>query len=110
MNIKDIEVGMYIRRDDAIGQVCNVYEDELRINTAYCERETMFEFELDNKTKASHNITGVIKTGDYVNGYEVVEVTSDYVITTDKRKFFIPSKDIKSVVTKEYFKQGEFKL
>lgn len=68
--------------------------------------------------KSSYNIIDLIEVGDYVNGYKVYSGGKkhfDYILTWDDVESYymkIPlfSVDIKSIVTKEQFKQMVYKV
>ncbi len=62
----------------------------------------------------------MIEVGDYVNGLEVISTGETYpdATYTNKYKYLlttsykevIKNEDIESVVTKEYFEQGSYKI
>lgn len=65
--------------------------------------------------KSSPNIIDLIEVGDYVNGGKVYEKEKEYiVINSDFGKLFVfmnvYKKNIKSIVTKEQFKNMEYKV
>lgn len=71
---------------------------------------------------ASENIVDVIKPGDYVNGKKVVFIDEDYNVAVDENDITtrdfegryefltIKKEDIKSIVTKEQFKNMEYEV
>ena len=63
---------------------------------------------------------GLIKPGDYVNGYKVIEIIKDFKVIVDKLElhtndgnYYLKSftnHQIKSIVTKEVFKANEYRV
>lgn len=74
----------------------------------------------NNIVKHSKNIINLIEVGDYVNGYRVINVINgeycpsgkcvdiDSNMQSEECTFW--EEDIKSIVTKEQFKQIEYKI
>ncbi|MFV0395487.1 MAG: hypothetical protein ACK5LC_14065 [Coprobacillaceae bacterium] len=122
MDLMNLEVGTLVRtREQGIRKIDTIWE-ERPVNRYGFEvgREwdgTEYEIiKVNNIVKVSHNIIDVIEIGDYVNGCKVVKkyFNTGVYIYNDKncglRLCVLAEEDIKSVVTKEYFNQGEFKL
>lgn len=130
-----LEVGMYVRtKGGNIFKIIGGNVDNWEIDIDYSKLEQTEEnwLELyrynDNYSffndkdiiKASHNIIELIKIGDYVNGYKVVDIKifSDgnkyVVIATEEHQSFWKDKvfeeDIKSIVTKEQFESMSYKV
>lgn len=71
-----------------------------------------------NVLKASYEKMYLLKPGDYVNGYEVVEVVKDFKVIVDKLElhtndgnYYLKSftnHQIKSIVTKEQFESMKY--
>lgn len=62
----------------------------------------------DNRiVKHSFNIIDLIETGDYVNGYKVLEI-EDSIYKNSKR--ILIQDDIKTIVTKEQFEAMEYEV
>lgn len=121
----EIKVGEYIRtKDGFITKILGV--DEFTLD----EDEIFYETELnegytdlgsDDIIKHSSNIIDLIEQGDYVNGIKIflIEKAIGYgdkgqegilVNKIYKNCKFIPKDDIKSIVTKEQFKNIEYTI
>lgn len=120
MNIKDIEEGMYVRGcDGSIGKVkkldtCIVGKQEFDDNRCFLMENGQSHYGFI--TKASHNIIDILEPGDYVNGVCIEKIYSreDDCLYCDCFQGGIAIKftnyNIKSIVTKEYFKKGKFEV
>lgn len=70
-----------------------------------------------NVLKASNSIIDLIEVGDYINGYKVLFKDKDFngnenikcIDSAEERQCFY-EKDIKSIVTKEQFKNMEYEV
>jgi hypothetical protein len=74
--------------------------------------------------KFSQDITELIEVGDYVNGYKVYDISTEYLVDINKegkilyieKEGFINATitegedDIKSIVTREQFENAEYKV
>ena len=64
--------------------------------------------------KASHNITDILKKGDYVNGFKVIDIVENDIYISDYYAEsyigIVKVKDIKSIVTKEQMEQMAYKV
>ena len=73
-----------------------------------------------NVLKASYEKMDLIKPGDYVNGYKVIEIIKNFKVRVDKLElntsdgnYYLKSftnHQIKSIVTKEVFKANEYRV
>lgn len=129
--MSNIEVGDYIRTLN--GKICKVLsiraKSRFRTNTGHISNSPERYF-VDNLKqysiskpyvkKHSKNIIDLIEVGDYVNGNKVHSVdystslqTGEKYLVIDKIyqsvKYFC-EKDIKSIVTKEMFKEMEYRV
>lgn len=105
-----IEVGEYVRsKKGFIGKLIDIDEN----NEAYyldCKRC----ISLINIVKHFKNIIDLIKVGDYVNGYLIVDKWFDYannswhLITESNKHIFL--EDIKTILTKEQFEANCYKV
>lgn len=118
-----LEVGMYIRTKDGIiariKEIDNnerLYLNQKSIYTDDYEHDLIIDYEV---IKASYNIIDILEEGDYVNGYKVSLkgydyahfVQCDYPVengTTNHYKFY--EQAIKSVVTKEMYKDMKYRI
>ena len=133
----ELEVGMYVRtKHNGIGKIIDYINDPThyffkcyKLDKDYINYEEYIT-EADVIGKPSFNIIDLIKSGDYVNGYyvskiwekdEITHYVNETPIKREERKIVIqaPSyggieilknKNIKSVVTKEQFKQMSYEL
>lgn len=120
-----LEVGMYVRLVNdvedivVINKIANVFE-----TTILTENDGSIyqgEYTKENVIKASYNIIDLIEVGDYVNSKKIVDVgclingprkgtkVIDYYITPSAVSY-LENKDIKSIVTKEQFKNMEYRI
>ena len=119
-----LEVGMYVRIQWGNGeQTISKCTNKVDIgDTQYSNND--FYIHTDKKgeviyksmiLKASHNIIDLIETGDYVNGYLVLNVLdfNDNTRILSLEKIYdnkITEEDIKSVVTKEMFSSVKYRM
>ena len=68
-------------------------------------------------TKHSKNIIDLIETNDYVNGYKVYtdDILGKYIVVWEEqenyyRKIYLQNIDIKTILTKENFKNNSYKV
>lgn len=128
-----MKVGDYVRTKYGIGKITNIIcgENVIFDNDNVFDDEDKEIWKLDhpsiysnwfkeNVIKSSPNIIDLIEVGDYVNGEQIIDISSDSNINNEKLLYYyIPSdygedcfrsKDIKSIVTKEQFKEMEYKI
>lgn len=107
----DIQVGEYVRDcDGIIVLVKNIVFDEDSNDIWYEERILKGTWK-SRITKHSKNIIDLIEVGDFVNGVRVLDVTGDYIHTTEfdcckerlKRKLEI-------ILTKEQYEANCYRL
>lgn len=109
-----LEVGMYVRTKD--GYVSQYrYYDTTNMGKLLCIPLSNRTFaNIEDIIKASHNIIDLIEVGDYVNGYYVEDVLKTFVNVAVGSNYFqsptIYEKNIKSIVTKEQFKNIEVNI
>lgn len=120
----ELKVGMYIRTKDKNGiqyirkivdlpkdtRYGSIIVDKYIHNVKWVSKK--------NVLKVSYEKMDLIKPGDYVNGYEVVEVVKDFKVIVDKLElhtndgnYYLKSftnHQIKSIVTKEQFESMEY--
>ena len=113
-----LEPNMYVRLVNdvedivIINKIANVFE-----TTILTENDGSIyqgEYTKENVVKASYDIIDLIEVGDYVNGYYVEDVLKTFVNVAVGSNYFqsptIYEKDIKSIVTKEQFKNMEYRI
>lgn len=113
-----IEVGEYIRtKSGYIGDVVNINEfrpPEAEICVDMNFSDYVFVGEKDI-TKHSKNIIDLIKVGDYVNGFRVTGITSNYVyldkfnVETGRIKK-IADYQVETILTHKQYEQNCYKV
>ena len=108
----EFEVGEYIRTPyHSIEKIKRISKE----NGWTCVTTNRDAYDLkwlkNNKVKHSKNIIDLIKVGDYVNGYTVIDVYEYYICVCDFGKSEdLREEDIKSIVTREQFDRMEYKV
>ena len=110
----DIEVGDYVRtKSGEIGIFVEYRDDKF-----FCKikiKNTYYTPPISTITKHSKNIIDLIKVGDFVNGYRVLEMfkfqNDKYAFTTCKSDFksicrILSEEDIETILTKEQYSQN----
>lgn len=122
-----MEVGEYVRTDKGlIGKVIKKEEYDthfiLEYKGQYCKRVLTTSGTDSEIVKSSPNIIDVIEVGDYVNGMEVTGIGGTRWDENDLhcycehngnenwKQVMIPAKDIRTIVTKEQFKNIEYEV
>lgn len=119
--MNDIEIGEYVRINQGkflgIGKVIRKVGNTIYIKMNISLPISFPEDEI-KKYRHSKNIIDLIEIGDYVNGYEVLDITGingienkAFTIFNDEQTDFIKvwkEQDIRSILTKEKFKEGEY--
>lgn len=107
----EIKVGEYVRTES--GKITRAKEVEN--STIMTETASIRWISESNVKKHSPNIIELIEIGDYVNGYLInyipdneKAVYHDASDCADVEKF--ENKDIETIVTKEQFKEMEYKV
>lgn len=119
-----LEVGMYVRlkRNQGIAKIED-YEEYVKrfvldevIGDEWGEETCLLD--LDDVLKASHNIIELIEEGDYVNGMKVNNIAIEdgliylHMDADDclHESTMLTGDEIESIVTKEQFKQMQYKV
>ncbi len=114
MSKDSIKFGEYLRLDN--GYIYKwesndyewIYEEEGKFVYGNSANEYEWESDIVNH---SFNIIDLIEVGDYVNGCIVINKKNDTIqIIQLIIPFDLKEKDIKSIVTKEQFKNMEYKI
>ncbi len=122
--MNDIEVGEYVRtKGQGIKQIDFIFENKTVNKYGYkcgSDWDGIWYSYIKTTDIISHskNIIDLIEVGDYVNGYKVLNITGidgienkAFTIFNDEQTDFIKvwkEQDIKSILTKEQFKEGEY--
>lgn len=117
-----LEVGMYVRTILGISKLVEIkYEntyvfDKLDDDLSSGDiPDEIWSCEIDDVVlKASFNIIDLIEVGDYVNGYKVIDIVENDIYISDYYAEsyigIVKVKDIKSIVTKEQYKNIEYRI
>ena len=117
-----MKVNDYVRTDDGlIGKIVSEpyeYKDSIGHDIDFGDNNIYNEYEMyQNIIKTSPNIIDIIEVGDYVNGYRVIDF--DYSVANTRIRIWVDTEneinyifknDIKSIVTKEQFKNMEYEV
>ena len=116
--MNDIEVGDFIRtktgkivKIDKI-DLCNICEKKEYVNIEIIKGlEFENTYHKEDIINYSKNIIDLIEVGDYVNLERVLDITGEYIRTTERihNKNWL-SNNINSIVTKEQFQAIEYKI
>ena len=125
-----LEIGKFIRTPYGIRKIVNITKDDgygkPKVRVIELDRHLNTPYKFDyifytdenviKKCKTSYNIIDILEVGDYVNGYPIYEIveyeddTRAIVIANDNKSIIWEKQDIKSVVTKEQFKNMEYRI
>ena len=120
--MEEIEVGEYVRtpyfnieKVERIDKAKKPFYDDMVITD--CNAFSM-SWLLNRNVKHSKEIIDLVEEGDYVNGKRVIYVASienkddeeELCVFVEETQDCIEAKDIKSIVTKEMYKNIEYRL
>ena len=108
--MEDIEVGEYVRtKEGEIHKVIKIIEDDGDWDYYCCENNAGY-FTMDI-AKHSKQLIDLIEAGDYVNGIRILDITGDYVLTSEynccKQRL---NNKIKTILTKESYMANCYKV
>lgn len=108
--MEDIEVGEYVRtKEGEIHKVIKIIEDDGDWDYYCCENNAGY-FTMDI-AKHSKQLIDLIEAGDYVNGIRILDITGDYVLTSEynccKQRL---NNKIKTILTKESYMSNCYKV
>ncbi len=125
----EIKVGEYVRtKDGLIAKLINindyecVFDSRIQWFYEYYREDIDFDdwkdFVEEKIVKHSPNIIDLIEVGDYVNGYKVLDIVKGFKVIIDKLELDTTTgtyrkkglKNIETIVTKEQFKEMEYKV
>ena len=110
-----MKIGDYIRTDKGnISKIKWISEqvttlNEIKAGTYHLESGEIVHQYYGDTINSSSNILDLIEIGDYVNGLPVINIVEDGVITL-ALFFKIAKENIKTIVTKEQFKEKEYEV
>lgn len=117
-----IEIGDYVRTRYGIAKIINDVGNnyfEVDKNGIYCSARSFSSYiHKDYIMKHSKNIIDLVDIGDFVNGVEINEITNDSIgkrmiasiSTYGDDDISFGNKDIDTIVTKEQFKNIEYRV
>lgn len=125
-----LEIGKFIRTPYGIRKIVNITKDDgygkPKVRVIELDRHLNTPYKFDyifytdenviKKCKTSYNIIDILEVGDYVNGYPIYEIveyeddTRAIVIANDNKSIIWKKQDIKSIVTKQQFKNMEYRI
>lgn len=112
-----MRIGDYVRTDKGlIGKVIKKEEYDthfiLEYKGQYCKRVLTTSGTDSEIVKSSPNIIDILEVGDYVNGGQVREIEKDYIRISGGSYIwqFLKKEEIKSIATKEQFKNIEYEV
>ena len=112
-----MKVEEYVRTDKGlIGKVIKKEEYDthfiLEYKGQYCKRVLTTSGTDSEIIKSSPNIIDILEVGDYVNGGQVREIEKDYIRISGGSYIwqFLKKEEIKSIATKEQFKNIEYEV
>lgn len=109
--IGEIKVGEYVRTKEG-----KIYQYIRDLDELYFVGKDYFEPYLEDIVKHSPNIIDLIEVGDYVNGEIVIDIGERglYLGYADDNEHYsrisIDESEINSIVTKEMFKNAEYRM
>ena len=110
-----MKVGDYVRNKDGISKIIsNPNTNKFNIDIFKKDGITLRCIKQKDVIKSSPNIIDILEVGDYVNGYLVIEKDINnelrYIDLKDRNMKYVKYLDIKSIVTKEMFKNMEYEV
>ena len=113
----DIKVGDYVRCGTAgIKRVVEIIKEPKFFKVSHIKDEEGLLINIGFITKVSESKIGVVETGDYVNGYLVLEVSLDGPCNSwieiesskDSSECTLWNNDIKEILTREQFQSRKY--
>lgn len=110
----ELRINYYVRTDDGlIGKIVSEpyeYKDSIGHDIDFGDNNIYNEYEMyQSIIKSSPNIIDLIEVGDYVNGEKVTD-KFDYLLAFGNNDYYKNENEIKNIVTKEQFKEMEYKI
>lgn len=103
----EIEIGEYIRTNTGLILKYDDKNEKAFIDNFLMCPNIMKE-RISNHSK---NIIDLIEVGDYINLERVLDITEEYIRTTERihNKYWL-SNNIRSIVTEEQFEKAEYRI
>jgi ribosomal protein S8 len=112
-----VNVDYYVRTKNHIRRVVKIENDFIYLDKMVRENlENTYDRVYINDvnkyfTKASSKILDVLKKGDYINGYKVLDIVIDKdipVFFVDSKRGYIKLSEIKEILTKELYEKERY--
>ena len=112
-----INVDYYVRTKNHIRRVIKIENDFIYLDKMVRENlentyDRVYITDIDKYfIKASNKLVDVIKKGDYVNGYKVLDIVIDKdipVFFIDSKRGYIKCSEIKEIITKELYERERY--
>lgn len=112
-----INVDYYVRTKNHIRRVIKIENDFIYLDKMVRENlENTYDRVYINDvnkyfTKASSKLLDVLKKGDYINGYKVLDIVIDKdipVFFVDSKRGYIKYSEIKEILTKEVYEKERY--
>lgn len=107
---KDGKIGIFVKYSSRKNE--SIYKSPFNCFVKLKGRKSNLQCHRDYIVKHSKNIIDLIEVGDCVNGHKVYHITGYYVLVESLEKYNLcfEEQDIKSIVTKEQFKNAEYRI
>lgn len=112
-----IDVGYYVRTRSYIRRVIKIEDDFVYFDKIVRENlETTYDRVYINDidkyiVKTSNKLSDIIKKGDFINGYKVLDIRVDkdiVVFFVDSKRGYIRLPEIKEIITKELYEKERY--
>lgn len=112
-----INVDYYVRTKNHIRRVIKIENDFIYLDKMVRENlentyDRVYITDIDKCfTKASSKLLDVLKKGDYINGYKVLDIRIDKdipIFFVDSKRGYIKYSEIKEILTKEVYEKERY--
>lgn len=112
-----INVNYYVRTKNHIRRVIKIENNFIYLDKMVRENlentyDRVYITDVDKYfTKASSKLLDVLKKGDYINGYKVLDIVIDKdipVFFVDSKRGYIKYSEIKEILTKEVYEKERY--
>ena len=112
-----IDVGFYVRTKYQIRRITKiendfVYLDRMIKDSLETTYDRVYINDIDKYfIKASNKLRNIIKQGDYINSYKVLDIVDDEkgcVLFIDGKRGYIKLNEIKEIMTKEFYEKERY--
>ena len=112
-----IDIDYYVRTKNNIRRVIKIENDFIYLDKIVRENlentyDRIYINDVDKYfTKASSKLLDVLKKGDYINGYKVLDIRIDKdipIFFVDSKRGYIKYSEIKEILTKELYERERY--